>query len=281
MTEPIEITKPGVYPDLSGDDYHAQRDVLSSSGAKALLPPSAPALFRHGVREPKAAWDMGHAAHLRVLGEGPELVEVEADDWRTKAAQQKRDEARTRGAIPLLTKDIRTVDAMADAIRRHPLASVVLAPGTGVAEESLFWEDEQTGVMLRCRPDWRAPRWVADYKSAVNASPVAFAKSIYNYGYYIQAPWYLAGLVALGLADPEMPFLFVAQEKTPPYLVSVHQLDDEAMAAGAAQMRRAIDTFAACLEAERRGDPDAWPGYTAEVVHASLPPWAARDLEAV
>lgn len=269
MTERPVIAEPGVY-DIDADVYHSHAS-LSSSGARAILPPSTPAAFRYGVRTQKTAWDMGHAAHLRVLGEGPELVEVKARDWRTKAAQTARDEAYARGAVPLLTEQIRTVDAMADAVRRHPLASRLLTPGDGVAERSLFWRDEETGVMLRCRPDWLTSRWCVDYKSTTCAENTAFAKSAYSYGYYIQAPFYLAGLAALG--TPREAFMFIAQEKTPPYLVNVVQLDDEAMAAGAAQMRRAINLYAQCM-----ADGD-WPGYPLDVPTLALPHWAMRELE--
>ncbi len=266
MTETLVITEPGVY-EMSAEAYH-RHDSLSSSGARKLLPPSCPAKFRYGKNEHSTAFDIGHAAHKLVLGEGPELVEVDAKDWRTKVAQQAQADAYAAGAVPLLTEQLEAVHEMAAAIRRHPLASILLESGTGVAEQSIFWRDPVTDVMLRCRPDWLTPRWVVDFKTTASAAPDAFAKSVYNFGYYIQAPWYLAGLAAVGLAEPDAPFLFVAQEKTPPYLVAVHQLDDAAMAAGAAQMRQAIDLYATCLAA------DDWPGYPVEVVTTSLPRWA-------
>lgn len=269
MTEPLVITEPGVYPDLPNDAYHSLRDALSSSGARTLAN-STPAAFRHGVRENKPAWDMGHAAHLRVLGEGPELVEVEADDWRTKAAQQARKDAHARGAVPLLTRDIAVVDAMAAALRRHPLAAPLLEM-PGDTEVSLFARDRVTEVMLRARPDRLTAHWCIDYKSTVDASPEAWKRSAFKWGYDQQAAFYLAVLALLDM--PREAFLFVAQEKAPPFLVAVHQFDDDAMIRAEALNRRAISTFAECLAT------DTWPGYEPEVHTTSLPSYLARDLE--
>src|SRR5512135_3837265 len=113
MTEtiagPLTITEPGIY-DLPADVYHADpvpTGSLSSSGARLLLPPSTPAHFRWAREHPRPstpAMDFGRAAHRIVLGVGEDLVEVQADSWRTKAAQQAADEARAAGKTPLLTE---------------------------------------------------------------------------------------------------------------------------------------------------------------------------------
>ena len=85
------------------DAYHADPapgGSLSASGAKLLLPPSCPALYQCaglGRRPPKAEFDYGTAAHMYVLGAGPVIVLIDAPDWRTKAAQDAREEARAQG----------------------------------------------------------------------------------------------------------------------------------------------------------------------------------------
>src|SRR3954471_5458063 len=107
----VVVTEPGVYPDIPELAYHADcvsEGSLSCSGAKKLLPPSCPALFkweRENPPPPKRQFDFGHAAHKLVLGVGPELVGVDAPDWRTNAAKAQRDEARARGAVPLLVHE--------------------------------------------------------------------------------------------------------------------------------------------------------------------------------
>lgn len=271
-----EFTGPGVY-DMTADAYHADpvpSRSLSSSGARKLLPPSCPAKFRHDQvhgQGHKKAWDIGHAAHMLVLGEGPELVRIDADEWRTNAIKAEVKAVYDRGAIPLKPADFTMVHDMAAAIRKEPLAAKLLQAG-GQAEQSLFWQDELAGVWLRARPDWigvpiggMTP--VVDYKTTLSAEPQAIRKSVANYGYHQQDPWYIDGINALGLVDNPV-FFFIFQEKAAPYLITVSQLEQDAIDVGRARNRQAIDTYAACDAAEH------WPGYTSDVVHTSLPAWA-------
>ncbi|MHA4774728.1 PD-(D/E)XK nuclease-like domain-containing protein [Streptomyces sp. MSC1_001] len=276
-----EIVEPGLYPDLSAEEYHAQRTSLSSTGARRIL--QAPALFRYEQdhQQPrKDTFDFGTAAHRLVLGDGPELVVVEAADWRTKAAREERELAALAGGVALLAADFERVTDMADAIRRHPIASALFAPGSGRPEQSLFWRDEPTGIMRRARVDWLPnPRdgrlIVPDYKTTVSAHPEAIARSVDTYGYHQQAAWYLDGIKALDL-DEKPAFLLVFQEKTAPYLITVVELDVVTLRIGAAKNRRALDTYRKCVESGH------WPGYVPdhEPHYLSLPPWATnRDTE--
>lgn len=268
------ITDFGVVTDLEEATYHAH-PALSCSGAKKLLPPSCPAIFkweRDNPPEPKDVFDFGSAAHRMILGVGPDIVAIEASDWRTNAAKERREEIRTAGAIPILAADHERVVAMTKALYEHPLAAALLAR-TGLPEVSLFWTDEETGTPLRGRldylPDTDAGRvLVTDYKTCASANPDKFARAAADYGYHMQAPWYLDALTALNIAE-DAAFLFIAQEKTAPYLVSVIELDSEALRIGRERNRTAIDTYVACCEA------DVWPAYTDDVALVSLPRWAA------
>lgn len=275
--------EPGVY-DIPEAEYFGATGALSCSGAKLLLPPSCPALFRYRQDHPeyKRAWDLGTAAHRLVLGQGADFVVLDYDNYRTKAAQKARDEARAAGAAPVINPEYEQIKAMAAAIRKHPIAGPLLDPDCGgKPERSLFWLDEDTGVQRRCRVDLlpgpgRGRYIVTDYKTADSASPAAIAKAIANYGYYMQDAWYLDGVRALGL-DDDPAFLFVVQEKKPPYLVNVAQIEDEDRWIGQDNNRRAIERFRDCTES------GVWPGYEADtddgITHISLPPWAARALE--
>lgn len=275
---PILVTDPGVYPSIPEQNYHADptpAGSLSVSGAKKLLPPSCPARFkweRDNGQKPKDVFDFGSAAHALVLGVGRDLVEVNADDWRTNAAKETRDEARARGAAPLLSKDMRVVEDMAKALHAHPIASALLSR-SGVPEASLFWQDPFTDTTLRCRfdflPDASEGRMLAsDYKTAASANPEKFGKAAADYCYDMQAAWYLDGILALELHD-DPAFLFIVQEKDAPYLVSVVELDSEALIRGRNRNRQAIDLYAECVAT------DTWPGYCDDVALVSLPRWAA------
>lgn len=289
MTETLAaaalITEPGVYDDLPIEAYHADPvpgGSLSSSGARKLLAPSCPARFRHEQLHgsgSKPEFDFGSAAHALLLGTGAEIVVIDAKDWRTKAAQQQRDEAREAGLVPLLTAEHDKALAMVAALRANPTIAALFADGT--PEQTLVWQDEATGVWRRARPDWlplrRGDRQiVVDYKTARSVEPSALARAVYDYGYHQQAPWYLDGIKALGL-DDQPAFVFVAQEKEPPYLVTVFELDATALRLGRARNRRALEIYRDCTAS------GVWPGYgdpSDPISYIAMPRWAElRDTE--
>lgn len=166
---------------------------------------------------------------------------------------------------------------MADVIRRHPVASVLFAPESGRPEVSVFWEDEPTGITRRARFDWlpnpRAGRLIIpDYKTCRSAEPSALARAVDEYGYHCQDDWYRAAARAADLGE-DPAFVFVCQEKTAPYLVTVIEVDATARRIGAAKNRRAIETYARCTET------GYWPGYSDDITYLSLPVWAERRDE--
>lgn len=278
----MTITEAGVY-DMPAEQYHADPITggsLSASGARLLLPPNCPARYRYDRDNPPTStstFDLGHAAHRLILGAGPDIVRVEADSWRTNKAKETRDEAHANGLTPLLAADHDRVIAMARALRQHPEASALFAPGSGQPERTLVW---RTGtVWRRARLDWlpvspaRGQRMLlADYKSARTASPEALDRVINDHGYHLQGAWYVDGVKSLGLAE-DVAYMLVVQEKEPPYLVSVDQLDDAAMRIGAMLARQAVDVYRECVESGR------WPGYSDEVELIGLPPWVENQYQ--
>lgn len=280
------ITKPGVYDGIPEAVYH--RDPvpaslgksLSSSGARKLLPPSCPALFKYEQdhKQPhKKAFDFGSAAHQLVLGEGPGIVEISAPDMRTKAAQEQRDAAYAEGKIPLLPKEYAQVEEMAAELKRHPIAGALFQPGMGKPEQSLFWKDPQTGVICRARFDWLPTQVkgkrliIGDYKTAHSLTDRDLQKAIHEHGYHQQDDWYRAGARELGIGDKHTSFVFVFQMKKPPYLVRVVELDWVARRIGAERNRRALETYARCMES------GVWPGFSDDIEMFSLPAYAERQ----
>lgn len=280
MSEPITV--PGVY-DIPFDEYHADPvpgGSLSSSGARKLMPPSCPALFRyeqdHGQGH-KKAWDIGHAAHKLVLGSGPELVRIDADEWRTKAVKDEVAAVRAAGNVPLKPVEYEQVHAMAEALRAHPVASALFNPLAGRAEQSLFWRDEASGVMRRARLDWlpfggSGRLIVPDYKTCHDASPDAIQKAIHQHGYFMQDAWYRDAVQALGLAGEDAAFVFVFQQKSAPYLVTIAEVDIQALRIGRALNRQAIGIYRECTATGR------WPAYSDDIVLTPLPVWAENKL---
>jgi len=279
-TEPPAL---GLHTDLSNESYHADKTSLSSSGARKLLPPSCPAKFRYEQDNPPAptkTFDYGNAAHKTVLGNGPKLILVDHPAWTTKEAKAEVKAAREQGGIPLKQHEMDMVNAMADAIRKHPLAAALLEPAYGAPEQSGFWIDDASGIRCRVRFDWLPSHQegrliIPDYKTTTDASNEAMQKDIDKYGYNQQADWYETGARALGLGDQTAELLLIAQEKKPPYLVNVIGIEFGSRVIAGAKNRRAIEIFAECQST------GYWPGYADhEPNYLALPGYAEnRDKE--
>lgn len=274
MSATTTTRAPGLYDDIPEPEYHAD-EALSQSGAKLLL--DAPARYRHRMDEGpqhRDVFNFGHAAHAKILGVGLDLVVIDADDWRSKAAREAKAEAHGAGKVPLLRRDAEKVDAMAATLERHTGAHAILTR-PGRAEVSMWWEDRSElhdkSVAARGRIDWLtstvtgAPV-VADYKSCADASPAGFAKAVATYRYDMQAAAYRRGHQEITGQDPT--FLFIAQEKESPHLVGLYSLDAYFDDRGVAAWERALDLFAQCTST------GVWPGYAPDITELSPPRWA-------
>ncbi len=276
---PLEGYAPGVHQ-ISADEYHADRTSLSSTGARKLLPPSCPAKFKWDLDHeppPRKTFEIGTAAHKMVLGEGPELVLVDAVRWDSTAVKAEVAAIRAEGGVPLKPAEMDAVQAMAKALREHPLAAALFDPERGRPEQSLFWRDKATGVNCRSRLDWLPETdggriLVADYKSAVNASTDAFERAVKDYRYDQQDEMYSDGIRQLGIAE-DVQFLFVVQEKTPPYLINVIQLSPMWLLMAEDRNKRAREIYKHCTETGN------WPGYSTDVEIVSPPAWLETEHE--
>ena len=286
------ITEPGLYADVPESVYHrdpVEGGSLSSTGARRILD-TCPAKFRWeqdngSVSTP--AMEFGTAAHTIVLGTGkPIHVMSEGNqDFRKTDAQIERDEAMAGGYIVLKQAEYDRVMGMADALRRHPLAGSLftrqlheggrLIDSGGMAEVTGVWQDDVTGAWCRLRLDWLRPPTdgpflLPDYKTTTDASLSAVEKTIAKYGYHRQGEFYERGVRAL-LPGEKPQAVFVFQETTAPYLVTVVGVSAEMRRAATRMNRRAINLYAECV---RSGE---WPDYNnGSIYTAEMPVWLAK-----
>lgn len=288
MSVALAITEPGIVEDLPEDVYHADPVVetsLSYSGAKEILRSPAHYRWSRENRVVKKAFDYGHAAHAQVLGAGADVVEIPAGILAsngaisTAAAKEFVAEARAAGQVPLKGDDIAVINAMADKLREHPVARRLLDPDNGRPEVSAFWRDAETRLMLRARFDWltQLPSGrpaIVDYKSTgQSADPRRWGREAGNLGYFIQDPWYREGFDTLHHGE-EAAFLFVVQEKDPPFHVSVCELDDDSRAAGAEAAALARATYVQCMTTGE------WPSYPPHIHRVSIPHYLTNGVTA-
>lgn len=279
------ISEPGIY-DIPPEVYHGQPCVepsIGSSGLRMLLNECPAKYWFHSPLNPdrppeesKVHFSIGKTANdLLLHGEewfwGHNHV-LGYETLQTKAAKAEKVEAEEAGKNVINKKQWAEIQAMTEAFAEHPFASAAFMSGR--SEPSLFWQDRETGVWLRCRPDFlpSALRHIPDYKTAASAKPEDFKRSIYNYGYHMQAALYLDGIENVTGTKPQS-FYFVVQEKEAPYIVTCQAVEQIAVDWGRIQNRKAIHLFAECLE------KNEWPGYARDVIEVGLPFYAEMELQ--
>lgn len=220
---------------------------------------------------------IGSAFHAATLEPHtfPNLFAVAPDvNARTNAGKAEVEAFRqaNAGKSILIAEDAEHVGAMSKAVRSHALAAALLSDGQ--AETSIFHTDEHTGELVKVRPDWMVEDLLVDLKSTEDATPEAFAKSCWNYRYYVQAAFYLdVANAAFGL-ERFRSFVFIVCEKKPPYQVAVYVADKQMIEAGRVQYRRDLEKYHQCRLA------DSWPGINAgRIQEIGLPGWALRQIE--
>lgn len=283
----------GITDGLTADEYHndpCEQPSLTSSIAKLLCYQSPahakaahPRLNPTFERKTDEKFDVGTAVHALLL-EGRNAVEViPADDWRTAAAKEARDQARGDGRIPLLRKQWDEVENMLDALQAQ-LAQLEVDPlpfTNGRPEQTLVWTEGWSGGEITCRArlDWLhdGSPFVDDLKTTSRtADPDHWSRSLFGMGYDIQAAFYLRGLREETGQDAELRF--VVAETSEPYAVSVIALAPDALALANQKVSYALELWGRCLSAGR------WDGYPSRVCYAEAPSyeqmrWLEREAE--
>jgi hypothetical protein len=288
MTEDNGPTvEPGIYADLSEDEYHHLR-YFSNSVAGKLLRCPALAKYQMECGEETEALRWGSMFHKRILEPdqfdsayitGPNVAK-NTKKWKEFLADIDPDDTRQ----PIKESEAEDAAAIERAVWSDPVCKSLLS-GKGRNEVSIIWDrtinvDGQTH-QVRCKG--RLDRLTAadgysaivDLKSTQNASTGEFSRSCGVYGYHRQAAMYLDGCAALDILKGQEPkqrrYIFIAVEKAPPFAVGVYELDDESIRAGRSQYVRLLEQWQECVTL------DQWPSYTGwngGIETISVPQWA-------
>jgi len=255
-------------PALSASIAHL---LVTKSGLHAYT--AHPRLNPQYRQEESAEFDYGRAAHALLLeGDESRFCIVEADDWRKKDAKELREKARAEKKMPMLARQVHKVRAMARAAQEYVAASELAGIfAHGVAEKSIYWQEGAH----RCRatPDWLTDdaSICLDYKTTTSANPAAFLGMAVGFGYTMQEAFYRRGIKAVRGREPA--FVFLLQEKEPPYACSLVAFDPAMREIGDRQADYAIQLW------KDYTTRNYWPGYSARIAHLEPPDWYRSRAE--
>ncbi|GLK86648.1 PD-(D/E)XK nuclease-like domain-containing protein [Ancylobacter defluvii] len=279
-----KVSADGIYS-IPIEHYHGdctEGPGLSSSGMRTIIKQSPAHYFAESYLNPKRKsapdkehFNIGRAAHTLLLGEAGFRKEyairpAEWSDWRTNAAKAWRDEQKLAGKTVLVPSDIDAIRGMAESLAHHPLIGAGLLQGE--VERSLIFKD-RTGVWVRSRPDVipTADGVFVDLKTTGDAAPDEVHLAVRKHGYNVQGA--VISMAAEAVLDIQMTsFVLAFVEKEPPYAVTIVPVDAQAIYYGRCFARKAIDTFARCVETGE------WPAYEGEHTYY-VPEWERKRLD--
>jgi hypothetical protein len=246
------------------DLYHAGPGV-SSTGLKEIL--KSPAHFKSLKAEERldtTALRFGRLVHLRLLEPDVFTLTVAIEpkaDGRTTAGKAIKAQFATDsiGKEIISEAEAEKLEAIAHAAKHNKLASNIF--GKGLAELSVYWTDEETGVLCKARADLLHTGVIFDLKTCYSAQPKEFQKAIASYQYHLSAAFYLDGFQTV---TEVKHFSWIALEKEAPYCFGFYAADQELLNAGRAEYQRALARYAEC---EKSGE---WPGYEQAFVNITL-----------
>ena len=254
---PLELASiaPGIYYDLSNEQYHSGPGVSKSQLDDIAVSP-ATYIWRKNApvdTEKLQALDMGTALHCLLL-EPHEFDSrfIKAPEFNRRTKDGKAEEAEflkncaDTGKMVLEYDDHRKLMLMHDSVMAHPDARWLLEQA-GHSEASIYWTDEETGELCRCRPDRSLDNYpiVLDVKKVDDMS--RFERHVEEFRYHVQNAMYCDGFEQICGERPEFLFLAVSSSiECGRYPVRVRPLEPDWIAAGQDLYRRDLNTFHQC-----------------------------------
>lgn len=254
---------PGWHHDVPNDEYHADTAAVSASYLKTLIL-DCPAAARLPHEQTQYMLE-GSAGHAMIDGTFERDYRVMPEGWtgRSKADKEQRAALEAEGLTVITHDQHATARACADALLAHPVVQDLL-PGAS-HEVVVVWRDQWTGALCKARADlYRADLLtVTDWKLMQDVRPLEFQRAVANYGYHLQAAFYLDGFTQ-GLGT----FAWAAAAKKPPHGVRVYTASRRMLDAGRELYKKALEIHRECAR------NDLWPAYPTTIEEIDLPVWA-------
>lgn len=265
--------------DMPAEDYH-EHPALGKTGLVKVL--RSVSHYNHSQLNPtrSTAFTIGSAVHeLLLMGrdnyEPAFVVRPQGDEgnFRKTVGKEWRDAQHEAGLEIVTAEQSRNIERACNAAWDHPKAGLFFEES--FIERSHFWQDSDTGLQCKSRPDMLTKDGVVmiDLKTAEDASHVAIQRAIARYRYDMQWAHYGAGVEDTTGVFPQK-FLILAVEPKPPFGVAIYDLHHDWKYSGELYVRRALEKYAAVLD-DLDNAGDGWAGYPREIQAMEMPRWAS------
>lgn len=306
-----QVTEPGAYR-MSMDLYHSQRVCLgpsvSSTGLRKAALQSPHAFWktwdgnpdRYPEKEVSDSLILGRAAHCLILGDEvfednfvyvpedaphrPTITQIKAfarDGVWSEAAKEgavwwEAFDKKAKGRMELKAEQVQRIQYMAENLAANPLCVELLK--SDLIEISMIWQDEQTGLWVKSRPDC-IPSNGYDFGDLKTFAPkgsnliLAAQRATTDHGYAMQMALAVMGAEQVfGSTATECGLCFVSTAE--PYEAIPIRIDADSLYWARVLCRDGLNRIAEGLKSNE------WPGIGADLTTYSFPPsMSARFAE--
>lgn len=268
---------PGIYPNLSNEEYHNHKESISRSAIMDYL--ESPYLYwakhvnpNRPPKESTKAMEFGNAFHSFVLEKhlffNEYIVEPEKvllkdvgrhnyDIYKERLAELEKGDRKV-----ISVTEWKLLNSMRDALFCHKEAVQLILGGK--VEQSFFWQDKESGLLLKSRPDILHSNMYVDIKTCASASTRAFQRAMAEGGYHIQGAMTQDALWELEQRRIEA-VINICIEKDYPHQIGIKVISDRALEIGREKYKSAV------VDLSRDIRDNNWKGYEPETV--DLPGW--------
>jgi len=241
--------KLGINPYVSNEEYHADREYLSSSAFKLLLKSAKEFEAKYILEQPEEekaenlAFSEGSLTHAYILE--PEVVEQEFaffPGFRKQGKEFQEFKAKNRGKTIISASQEKRCKEYVQAYNNLP-AAVNLISG-GIAEHTVC--GLLSGISVKVRTDYINvdKGYIADIKTTAWASDrYTFIDTIARYGYDLSAALYAE--VVKQYYDKDFDFYFIViskKEKT----CDVYKMSDKSYKKGLDSLMNSVSKYKQC-----------------------------------
>jgi len=293
--------KPGIFDNIDINDYHADKDWLSSTPLR-----EAGKSLRHywyymqKEEEKKSHFDFGNAFELALLDqkgfekkvaikddaeiiqkittERPKIIgHTSTKEYRTWKDEFFADNEEKYIIDKTGAESYETIEVMLDSCFRDRVIQSMIK--NIEYQYSLMWIDETTGLKLKTRPDICKinKNVIVDVKTARDGSPDGFARSIRDYKLHIQAIMQIDGVLSTGLMPSVDGYFWLVVEKEPPYNATLYEFTEW-------QQEESKDEYHFLLKQVKEAkEKNLWTGYSGfadnkyGILPAPIKPWTFKN----
>lgn len=274
--EPQEMH--GCYEELSNEHYHRIKSHLSRSAimdydkspytywAKHINP-------ERPIKDATQAMKLGSAFHTMILEPNlfdeiyascpPKVLLKHVGRDAYLAFKAKMADIENTSKIILTAEEFKVLCDMEIKLLTNKKAVELIQESR--IENSFFWRDPHSEMLLKCRPDILHENMIVDLKTCSDASPRAYQKEMVTYGYHVQGAMIRDGVEAIE-GRKINTVINICVETKYPYNMGIYIIDEAAIDEGQIKYKNIL------LEIKHAIKYNEFIDYGVQTI--SLPKWA-------